>query len=210
MRDTGPVARGTATNSGTLVRLTRLSLQLWMTKISCVRTCSKRVRKHVRSRIRRPNVGSSRQKSRSTTERTILFAVGASFACPRGRPTFLTEHGIPVRVPSRSRLQWTFLGDVSGGPSQPVLVGRDRRTGMFFAHAVPYKGAGVEWVAQQMVCDISKCGFDGRVALRSDQEPALQDLMGEVARLRGDLPTVLLASLVGDSQSNGFVERAVR
>ena len=34
--------------------------------------------------------------------------------------------------------------------------------------------------------------------------------MGEVARLRGDLPTVLEASLVGDSQSDRFVERAVR
>ena len=105
---------------------------------------------------------------------------------------------------------YCFLRDVSGGPSQPVLVGRDRKTGMFFAHAVPYKGAGVEWVAQQMARDISKCGYHGRVVLRSDQEPASQDLMGEVARLRGDLPTVLEASPVGDSQSNGFVERAVR
>ena len=34
--------------------------------------------------------------------------------------------------------------------------------------------------------------------------------MGEVARLRGDLLTVLETSPVGDSQSNGFVERAVR
>ena len=61
-----------------------------------------------------------------------------------------------------------------------------------------------------MALDISKCGYHGREVLRSDQEPALQDLMGEVARLRGDLPTVLEASPVGDSQSNGFVERAVR
>ena len=58
-----------------------------------------------------------------------------------------------------------------------------------------------------MARDISKCGYHGRVVLRSDQESALQDLMGEV---RGDLPTVLEASPAGDSQSNGFVERAVR
>ena len=102
---------------------------------------------------------------------------------------------------------YCFLREVSGGPSQPVLVVRDRRTGMFFAHAVPYKGAGIEWVAQQMARDISKCGCHGRVVLRSDQESALQDLMGKV---RGDLPTVLEASPVGDNQSNGFVERAVR
>ena len=46
--------------------------------------------------------------------------------------------------------------------------------------------------------------------LRSDQEPALHDLVGEAARLRADLPTVLEATLVGDSQSDGFIERAVR
>ena len=34
--------------------------------------------------------------------------------------------------------------------------------------------------------------------------------MGEVARLRGDLPTVLEHGAPGDSQSNGFVERAIR
>ena len=38
----------------------------------------------------------------------------------------------------------------------------------------------------------------------------MQDFMGEVGRLRGDLPTVLGASPVGDSESNGFVERAER
>ena len=169
----------------------------------------------MRSRIRRPNVGSSRlgEKSKSTTERTFLFAVGASFACPRGRPTFptfLTELGIPIKVPSRTRLQRTivFSGmSVADQASQCWWAVIEEKTGMFFAHAVPYKGAGVEWVAQQMARDISKCGYHGRVVL---QEPALQDLMGEVARLCGDLPTVLEASPVGDSQSNGFVERAVR
>ena len=105
---------------------------------------------------------------------------------------------------------YCFLRDASGGPRQPVLVGRDRRTGTFFAHAVPYKGAGVEWVAQQIAREISKCSNHGRVVLRSDQEPALHDLVGEVARLRADLRTVLEATLVGDSQSDGFFERAVR
>ena len=36
------------------------------------------------------------------------------------------------------------------------------------------------------------------------------DLVGEVARLRRDLPTVLEHGAPGDSQSNGFVERAFR
>ena len=91
-----------------------------------------------------------------------------------------------------------------------MLVGRDRRKGVFFGHAAPLKGAGVDWIAGQMVRDIYKCGYYGRVVLRSDQEPALQDLLEEVARKRGDLPTVIESSPVGESQSNGFIERAVR
>ena len=32
--------------------------------------------------------------------------------------------------------------------SQPVLVARDRRTGIYIAHAVLFKRAGVEWIAE--------------------------------------------------------------
>ena len=126
----------------------------------------------MRSRIRRPNVGSSRlgEKSRSTTERTFLVAVGASFACPRGRPTFLTEFGIPIKVPSRTRLQRIIV--FSG------LSVADQASQCWWAVIEEQgccKAAGVEWVAQQMARDISKCGYHRRVVLRSDQEPALQE-----------------------------------
>ena len=165
----------------------------------------------MRSRIRRPNVGSSRlgEKSRSTTECTFLFAVGASFACPRGRPQ-LSSQSSDCRSKCHQERDCSGLLFFSGmsvaDQASQCWWAVIERTGMFCAHAVPYKGAGVEWVAQQMARDISKCGYHGRVVLRSDQEPALQDLKGQVARLRGDLPTVLEASPVGDSQSNGFVE----
>ena len=180
------------------LRLTRLTLQLWMTKISCVRTCSKNVRKHVRSRIR----PGKQPTGREIEEHNLTHIPSRSWCkfCVSARAPNLPNR---TRNPDQSAIKneiaadYCFLRDVSGGPSQPVLVGRDRRTGMFFAHAVPYEGAGVEWVAQQMARDISECGYHGRVVLRSDQESALQDLMGEVARLRGDLPTVLEASPVG-------------
>ena len=38
--------------------------------------------------------------------------------------------------------------------SQSVLVVRDRRTGICIAHAVPFKGAGVEWIAKQMLREV--------------------------------------------------------
>merc|ERR1711940_242046 len=99
---------------------------------------------------------------------------------------------------------------MQGGPSQATLVGRDRRTGVYFAHAVPYKGAGLEWVGQQLSRDVLKCGYYGRVILRGDGEHALQDVFKDVARLRGLAPTVLENSAVGESKSNGFAERAVQ
>ena len=71
---------------------------------------------------------------------------------------------------------YCFLRNAARGVSQPVLVARDQRTGIYIAHAVPFKGAGVEWIAKQF---------------RTDGEPAILDLMGEGARLRVDLPTVL-------------------
>ena len=43
--------------------------------------------------------------------------------------------------------------------SQPVLVVRDQRTGIYIAHAVRFKGAGVQWIAKQMLRDVRKCGY---------------------------------------------------
>ena len=64
----------------------------------------------------------------------------------------------------------------------------------------------MEWIAKHMLLDVRKCGYHGRFVSRTDGEPAILDLMGEVARLLGDLPTVLEHGAPGDSQSNGFVE----
>ena len=46
--------------------------------------------------------------------------------------------------------------------------------------------------------------------LRSDGEPALVDLMKEIAKGRGNRRTVIEHSAPGDSQGNGFTERGVR
>ena len=115
-------------------------------------------------------------------------------------------------LPHRPRhaADYCFLRNAARDASQPVLVARDRRTGIYIAHAVPFKGAGVEWIAKQMLRDVRKCGYHDRVVFRTDGEPAILDLTGEVARLRGDLPTVLEHGAPGDSQSNRFVERAIR
>ena len=145
MRDTGPVARGTATNSGPLspideAQSAREAGRLWMTKISCVRTCSKRVRKHVRSQqsIRRPNVGSSRlgREIEEHNRTHIPFRSWCKFCVSARAPNLphrarCHPHHDQSAIKNEIAADYCFLRDVSGGPSQPVLVGRDRRTGMF-------------------------------------------------------------------------------
>ena len=99
---------------------------------------------------------------------------------------------------------YCFLRNTPGEESIPELVMRDRETRLVSAHAVPMKGAVVEWTARQVVRDLERLGHHGRSVIRCDQEAALQSLVSEVARVRRD------AAAVGDSQSNGFIERAVR
>ena len=89
-----------------------------MTKTSCVRTCSK-------SEEAReiPHAAPKRgEKSRNTTERTLFCAAGANCARAPNLPR-------RARNPDQSAIKnemaadYCFLRDVSGGPSQPVLVG---------------------------------------------------------------------------------------
>ena len=59
-----------------------------------------------------------------------------------------------------------------------------------------------------VVENLAKLGHQ-KVVLRSDQEPAILDLINGVIETRQD-PTIPQNSPVGESQSNGLVERAVR
>ena len=70
---------------------------------------------------------------------------------------------------------------------------------------VPMTGASLEWVARRR-----EIGLEGSdVVLKTDQEPAIVSLVGEV--VWGRLAkTVFDNSLVSASQSNGSVERAIQ
>ena len=132
-------------------------------------------------RTRRPNVERSRlgEKSRSTGAQSFSQLVQVLRVREGAQPPHRARNPDQSASNDEIAADYVFLRDVSVADhaSQCWLVGRDRGSVMFFAHAVPYKGAGVEWVAQQMARDISKCGDHGRVVLRSDQEPTLQDSM---------------------------------
>ena len=91
--------------------------------------------------------------------------------------------------------------------SAVILVGKERQTKMMLSHMVPHKGVGTEWVTALLVRDLRNFGIadNSTVVLKSDQEPALIDLLKDVQRWR-----VERNSRATDSRSNGFVERGVR
>lgn len=107
-------------------------------------------------------------------------------------------------------MDYCFLRDHVGGEYQSVLVGKDRRSEMIFAHVVPHKGATVDWLIPQLVRDLQKLGFWGAVTIKTDGEPAIAAVVQELARARGNLRTILEMSPPSDSQSNGHAERAIR
>ena len=104
-----------------------------------------------------------------------------------------------------------FMRDGPGTEATPVIVLRDDDTKAYGAHVVTVKGS-VDWVAEKIHDDIEKMGHFGKITLKSDQEPALKDLVLEVQKVRAghDRETLLEESKVYDSQSNGTAERAVQ
>ena len=91
---------------------------------------------------------------------------------------------------------YCVLRNAARDVSQPVLVAHDRRTGIYIAHAVPFKGAGVEWIACGMCESVGTTAesYSGRMAsLRSWTSWLRSPDSGETCRL-----------------SNGFVERAIQ
>ena len=85
---------------------------------------------------------------------------------------------------------------------------KDRDTKTIFADAVEMKGRGLDGTVRRVVENLAKLGHK-KVILRSDQEPAILDIINGVVETRQD-PTIPQNSPVGESKSNGFVERAVR
>ena len=85
-----------------------------------------------------------------------------------------------------------------------VLVSEDLATGGIRAHLVSAKRNGDSWIAEEF-------GYGGvPVRVKSDQEPAIVDVQRAVIAKRGNAPTIPVNSPVGDSQSNGRVENAIK
>ena len=65
-------------------------------------------------------------------------------------------------------------------------------------------------MARQLVKEIRTFGCHGRVGIKTDGDHVITSLARDVARERGDLPTVLEHPPPSDSKAKGYAERGVR
>ena len=103
------------------------------------------------------------------------------------------------------------MGAQQDSATKCIVVAKEYDTKSIMASVVPVKGSTHEFPARRIVAFLRELGLEGQdVVLRSDQEPAIQDLLREVGRKRLPAKTFFEVSPVGSSASNGVAERGVQ
>ena len=102
--------------------------------------------------------------------------------------------------------------EVEAKVSMTVMVMLETLCSSVWAYAIEAKGAtSLDWLASKVVEDIETVGMSKeRIITKTDQEASIVQLQQEVARQRTAAGTALENSRVGDSDSNGKIERAIR
>ena len=92
-----------------------------------------------------------------------------------------------------------------------VLVMMDTLCSSIWSYAVKSKGMAEKWVAEQMAEDIETIGLsEERIILKADQEASITEVQRAVAKAREGYGTAIEQSKVGDSNTNGKIERAIQ
>ena len=95
------------------------------------------------------------------------------------------------------------------GDATPLLVAKDRRTGMTFAAAVSMKGGGDPHAARFLTKWIDGVRWQ-EVTVRTDGQPSICELIHRVRKLRAEgTTTVEEVSSPSDSAGNGVAERSI-
>ena len=117
----------------------------------------------------------------------------------------LSQSGVNEDAQPYISIDYCYLA----GDATPILVAKDRLTGMIFAMAVERKGAADPHAVTKLTEWVDALG-SVRVAIRSDGEPAIMQVAAAVrdARREGSI-TTLETSAPGDHAGNGIAERAV-
>ena len=108
-------------------------------------------------------------------------------------------------------VDYCFMGSKDDVATRCIVVAKDYDSKSLMASIVPVKGGSHDYPAKRINAFMRELGLEGLdVALRSDQEPALQDLLREVGKKRVPAKTFYEVSAVGSSASNGVAERGVQ
>ena len=96
--------------------------------------------------------------------------------------------------------------------SMITMVMMETMCSSVWAYAIDAKGASsLGWLARQVVEDIETVGLKNeQVITKTDQEASIVQLQKEIAKQRGHAGTGTENSRVGDSNSNGRIERTIR
>ena len=95
------------------------------------------------------------------------------------------------------------------GDATPMLVAKDRRTGMVFALSVERKGAADPHAVEKLAEWVDALDST-QVTIRSDGEPAVIQVDAAAGdAIRTGSITILVTSAPGDRGGNGWAERAV-
>jgi hypothetical protein len=112
-------------------------------------------------------------------------------------------------------IDYAYLGDPakdSEDKASPILVLRSGRDRWTYSEVYPAKGVQNPWCAKRLAVELAMLPWT-RFIFKSDQEPAILALKAEALKILKVLAAkevVLEESPVGDSQSNGLAECAVR
>ena len=151
-------------------------------------------------------------------------------ACVRGRaqanPSRTVKGLFAEHVLPRVRMDYAHLTEevetkegehgeertVSSNASLTCAVMQESLTKSVWAYAVASKGAKENWMVDQVLEDLETAGLrNDRIVLKTDQEPAITEVMKEVQRRREcDYGTAIDNSRVGDSDSNGTIENTIK
>ena len=90
----------------------------------------------------------------------------------------------------------------------PIMVMKDSNSKVIFSNSVPCKGTKHPFPVKQACFNLKQLGYK-KIILRSDQEPAIVDLCNK-NKDSVDIEIIPENSAVGESQSNGMIERGIQ
>ena len=108
---------------------------------------------------------------------------------PRADP--LKERSVP-----EYSFDFAFPGDEFGHKTA-VLVGNERLSGLTLATAIPVKGSEGRFMLDKALDFVAEAGdMEGRIVVKSDQEPAVKRLVKNLAKERTEGKTIIEESPV--------------